>query len=499
MTHDTPPRGVNLHPSNHTPSALKQDTFDVIVIGSGQAGRNLAARTAEGGLSTLIVEEELFGGDCPFWACIPSKAMLRPNETLEVGRGMNGSKQLIDTGKTVDVDAVFTRRDGFVQMWDDTFIVDLSLSQKCSIVRGSATLTDVKRVEVKNVNGERITITANNAVVLSTGSDALIPTIPGLADIHYWTPRHATSTNTVPEDLLILGGGAVGTEMATVFLSLGSKVTILGSNESLLPKFEPEAGRRVAAALTAKGAKVVIGASVTSFEKTASGFIAKLSTGETIPGQIVLISTGRKPRSYGIGLEAVGLDPNALKVDDSLSVTGTKDHWLYAIGDVNGRNPVTHMAVYQARAAALTILARAQNIPNVEPKPWSKYAATADHETFPQVVFTDPNVASVGLTVQDAKNKGLNIKEAVAPGGFQFPGAWVHAEHNYDGWAQWVIDTDRNVLVGATIIGREAVDLLHASTVAIVGEIPVEKLWHAVPSFPTMSEIYVALLKASGY
>jgi pyruvate/2-oxoglutarate dehydrogenase complex dihydrolipoamide dehydrogenase (E3) component len=491
------PRGVNLHPLNYLPSDLKQDVFDVVVIGSGTPARTLATNTAAAGLDTLIVENELFGGDCPFWACIPSKALLRPGEALEVGRGMNGSKQLIDNGRSVDVEAVFSRRDSFVRMWDDSFLVDLALSQKCSIVRGTGALKGEKRVEVQNLNGETAMISAKHAVVLVTGSEAVMPAIQGLADVDHWSPRDATSANIVPDHLLIIGGGVAGCEMATAFLSYGSKVTILSKTSSLLPKFEPEAGKRVAAALTAKGAKVILGNSVKSFEKTTNGFNAVLSTGHTISGTTVLISAGRQPRTHGIGLETVGVDPSKLKVDDSLCVTAANGRWLYAVGDINNRNPLTHMGSYQARAAALTILAKAQNNADVKLEAWNKYTATADHETCTQVIFTDPNVALVGLTVTEAKKRGISVKEVAVP--FMFPGAWVHAERNYDGWAQWVIDIDRNVLVGATFIGREAAELLHASTVAIVGKVPIDRLWHAVPSFPTMSEIYVLLLTTSGY
>jgi pyruvate/2-oxoglutarate dehydrogenase complex dihydrolipoamide dehydrogenase (E3) component len=491
------PRNVQLHPTDHLPSTSKE-SYDVIVVGSGPVGRALCARTAAAGLSTVCVEQELFGGDCPFWACIPSKALLRPGEAIESARQISGAKELIRNDLQVDSEAIFARRDKFVQKWNDKFIVDLVSSQDVEIIRGTARLVGDKAVEVVNVNGERSQIQAIQAVVLATGSTATIPNISGLNQVEYWTPRHATSANEVPQHLIIVGGGVVGCEMATAYATLGSKVSLVCSARGLLSRFEPEAGRRVKISLEQRGAQIHLAENVDHVGKGMGGGIdVQLRNGEKISGSHLLLATGRKPTTEDIGLEELGIDNVlSLEVDDSLCVKIGSGKWLYAIGDANGRNPLTHMGVYQARAAALTIIARARG-QDPEIVPWSQYAATADHVSAAQVVVTDPNVASAGLTLAEAKKRGMNVKEVAVP--FIFPGAWVHAEFNYDGWAQWVIDTERHVLVGATIVGREAADLLHASTVAIVGQVPMERLWHAVASFPTMSEIYSQLLLASGY
>lgn len=282
--------------------------------------------------------------------------------------------------------------------------------------------------------------------------------------------------------------------MATFYGRIG-KVTLLQSRDGILPKFEPEASKRVGDALISYGVDVRLNTRVQSFHKKEVGFEARLTNGQTVTASTVLLAAGRRPRHTSVGLESVRIkDIYKLDVDDSLCVKGT--NWLYAMGDSNSRNMMTHMGEYQARAAALTIIAKSQG-QNITPQPWDQFSATADRECVTQVVFTDPQVASAGFTVAQAKARGINVQEVTVP--FQFPGAWVHAEFDFDGWAQWVIDVDKELLVGATFVGRGIGDLLHPSTVAIVGNVPIPRLWHAVAAFPTMSEIYSSLLAASGY
>ncbi|ETN45259.1 uncharacterized protein HMPREF1541_09090 [Cyphellophora europaea CBS 101466] len=495
-------RNIPLHPSNHLPLSLSRKTYDVIVLGSGPAGRRLASLTASAKLGTVIVENELFGGDCPFWACIPSKALLRPNEALGAGRQMGGSKQMIQEctpdGSTIDVQGVFKRRDGIVQGWDDTILLNLSLDQGVDVVRGQGKLTGVKKVEVTNLDGNQVVLEATQAVVLATGSEATIPKIEGLDQIDWWTSREATAANFVPEHLVILGGGVIGCEMATFYGSLGKRVTLISSSKRLLPRCEPEASELVKKSLTALGVEVCLSTAIDKLSKVDKDkFKADLASGDHLTGSVLLLATGRRASTQDLGLEDLGVKVHPkLEVSESLCVATATGKWLYAIGDANGRNPMTHMGVYQARTAGLAIIARSRKMALVE-EPFNDFSATADHEMVPQIIFTDPHVAMVGLTAAQAEAKGLNAKIVAVP--FMFPGAFVHAELNYEGWAQWVIDEDTKILVGATIVGREAGDLLHASTVAIVGRIPVPKLWHAVASFPSMSEVYTALLMASGY
>lgn len=496
-----PPRNVNLHPQGHSPNSLTQHNFDVIVLGSGPVGRQLGAKTAAKGLSTVIIEAELVGGDCPFWACVPSKALLRPAQALGVARQISGAKELVGPGQgraTVDVGAVFARRDRFTWSWDDTFVVDLTLSQHCSVVRGKGELLGEKKVRVRSFDGaEEATLTATHAVVLATGSEPVIPDIPGLAEVPYWTPREATSANEVPDHLIVLGAGAVGTEMATAYSAYGGEVSLISSSAELLPRQEPEAGKMVREALEEANVHVYVSARAQLVHSEGPNHVAvTLSDGKVVSGSTLLIATGRRPRTRDIGLETLGVAA-PLAVNDALGVASDGvGSWLYAIGDTNGLAPTTHMGSYQARTAANVIVARAEaakaGARPPDTGPWSALAHTADHAAVAQVVFTTPIVASVGLTLAEAQRRGLRAVRAVAVP-FTFPGAALHLESNYRGWAQWVVDAERGVLVGATFVGDDAADLVHASTVAIVGEVPVDRLRHAVPSFPTVSEVYTAL------
>ncbi|KAL4878939.1 hypothetical protein BJY04DRAFT_220768 [Aspergillus karnatakaensis] len=491
------PRTITLHPENHTPRTLPQTTFDVIVLGSGPAGRTLAAQTTTNSLSTLIIEAELFGGDCPFWACIPSKALLRPAETFATARSITGAKELIPTTPTVNVHAVFSRRDAFTQTWNDQPLIDASLSQNITIVRGRGQLLGKKQVNVRNINGEEAILTATQAVVLATGSDPVIPNIPGLSDVPFWTPREATSADQVPARLIIIGAGAVGTEMASAYASFGGKVTLLSSSKEILPRHEPQAGRIVRKALQEAQVSVRVSVRATRVQRNADDSVTVvLSDGSAVTGSTLLIATGRTPRIEGFGLEELGI-PARFAVDGSLVVTAAGGAWLYAVGDVNGLSPTTHMGSYQARIAANAIIARAKSgegLGFVDGRPWSAFTHCADERAVSQVIFSDPNVAQVGLTVAEAEKRKIKVRAVEA--GFQFPGAWVHAEFDYKGWANWVVDVEKNTLVGATFVGREAADLVHASTVAIVGEVPLDRLRHAVAPFPTVSEIYTALYAA---
>ncbi|KIW38617.1 uncharacterized protein PV06_09569 [Exophiala oligosperma] len=486
-------RTVNLHPANYLPDTLETTTFDIIVIGSGPCGRQVASKTTASGLTTLIIEDELWGGDCPFWACMPSKAILRPGEALAAARMLGGAKELIATNRLVDVEGVFARRDKIVHNYDDQWVVNLSLGQKCTVVRGRGSLVGDKKVLVRNGNGQQKTLTATHAVVLSTGSEPIIPDIKGIETIDYWTPREATSAKSVPGHLIIVGGGVVGSEMATAFSTFGSKVTLICPNSEILPKFEPQAGKLVREALTAQGVDFHLSAKVVEVWKEDDGYTSvKLTTGKIVTGSDVLLAAGRKPRTRGIGLENVGLTPS-LEVDPTMLVKPLEGMWLYAVGDTNMRSSTTHMGEYQGRVAANAIVARARGENVSDTKPWSSFNATADNLAVSQVVVTDPHLASVGLTLAEARKRGIDAKEVAV--GFNFPGAWVFGEFNYEGWAQWVVNAEKNVLVGATFVGREAGDLLHPSTVALVGEIPLDRLIHAVPSFPTRSEVYGLLLE----
>jgi len=466
-------------------------TYDVVVIGAGPVGENVADRATRGGLSAVIVESELVGGECSYWACMPSKALLRSSSALRAARRLPGAREAV-TG-TLDVAAVLARRDEFTSGWQDDGQVAWLDSAGIDLVRGHGRLAGVRVVEVSH--GDEITrLTARHAVVIATGSAALLPDIPGLREAGPWTSREATSVKEVPARLAVLGGGVVATELATAYASLGSAVTVLARG-GLLTRAEPFAGELVTAALRDSGVDVRLSAQVRSVERPGPVRIS-LGDGETIEVDEVLVAVGRTPRTDDLGLETAGLKPGDwLAVDDTLRVTGVPEGWLYAAGDVNHRALLTHQGKYQARAAGDVIAARALGKP-VRDEPWGAHVATADQRAVPQVVFTDPEVASAGLTAADAERAGYRIRVVDYEVG-AVAGASLHAD-GYRGRARMVVDEDRQVLIGFTIVGPDVAELLQAATIAIVGEVPLSRLWHAVPAYPTISEIWLRLLEAYG-
>jgi len=466
--------------------------YDLIVIGAGPVGENVADRAVQGGLSVVVVESELVGGECSYWACIPSKAMLRPGAALRAARDVQGAAAAV-TGE-LDAAAVLARRDTFVHDWDDTSQVEWLQGAGIDLVRGHGRLTGEREVTVTGADGTETVLVARHAVAVSTGSAALIPDVPGLRDVQPWTSREATGMREVPASLAILGGGVVGSEMATLFTSLGIPVTVI-ARSALLRGVEPFAGEAVAKALRDAGAVVRTGVEVDSAARDADGdVVLTLTDGSEVRAAEVLVATGRVPRTHDVGLDAVGLTPGAwLEVDDTLRVRGVD--WLYAVGDVNHRALLTHQGKYQGRAAGDVIAARARSR-TVDDAPWGVHVATADHFAVPQVVFTEPEVAAVGHTQASAEKAGLEVR-VLDYDLASVSGASEVADH-YRGQARAIVDEQRRVLVGATFVGQDVGELLHSATVAIVGEVPLERLWHAVPSYPTISEVWLRLLEAYG-
>jgi pyruvate/2-oxoglutarate dehydrogenase complex dihydrolipoamide dehydrogenase (E3) component len=466
--------------------------YDLVVIGAGPVGENVADRAKQGGLSVAIVESELVGGECSYWACMPSKALLRSGAVLRAARDVDGARQAV-TG-TVDVAAALRRRDAIVHEWDDTSQVDWLRGAGIDLVRGHGRLTGEREVTVTGPDDETVVLTARHAVAVSTGSAALLPDIEGLKDAAPWTSRDATGVREVPSSLAILGGGVVGSEMATLFASFGCAVTLI-ARSGLLGAMEPFAGEAVVEALREAGAVVRTGVDVESVSREAEGdVVLTLSDGSEVRAAEVLVATGRVPRTGDVGLESIGLEPGSwLEVDDTLRVRGFD--WLYAVGDVTHRALLTHQGKYQARAAGDVIAARALG-DDVEDAPWGRHVATADHSAVPQVTFTDPEIASVGHTEASAKAAGLGIR-VVDYDLSWISGASTHADH-YRGRARAIFDEHRRVLVGATFVGPDVAELLHSATIAVVGEVPVDRLWHAVPAYPTVSEVWLRWLEELG-
>ncbi|WP_375387776.1 dihydrolipoyl dehydrogenase family protein, partial [uncultured Amnibacterium sp.] len=439
---------------------------------------------------------ELVGGECSYWACMPSKALLRPGAALRAARHVEGAKQTV-TGR-IDPAAVFARRDAEVADYDDGGQVSWLESAGIDLVRGKARLDGPKQVVVTAPDGSEVRLTATHAVAVCTGSAALIPPIDGLAAAKPWTSREATSATAVPGRLIVLGGGVVGSEMATAYTSLGAKVTLVVRG-GLLGGMEHFAGQLVADALREAGADVRLGAGITAVQRSGGVVTATLDDGTAIEADEILVATGRTPRTDGLGLASVGLeDDDWLTVDDTLLVdapTNADDPWLYAVGDVNHRALLTHEGKYQARAAGRVIAARAKG-GSPDTGPWTRFTATADHAAVPQVTFTDPEVASVGLTEDAARRAGLRVRTSEYDLA-SVAGAGVY-DDAYVGRAKLVIDDERDVPVGATFAGYDVGEMLQAATIAVVGEVPIQRLWHAVPAYPTLSEVWLRLLETDG-
>jgi len=466
--------------------------YDVIVIGAGPVGENVADRTIAAGLSTVIVESELAGGECSYWACEPSKALLRPALLRADAMHVPGLDPAIKG--PLDVEAVLAHRNRMSADWKDDGQVEWIKSAGIDLLRGHGRLAGEREVSVETLDGDTVRLRARHAVAVCTGSRAALPPLPGIENLRPWTSREATSVQQPPQRLVIVGAGVVGVEMATAWQALGSRVTLLAREDGLLPRLEPFAGELVTERLREAGADVRFGISVVGAERVDNGEVrVTVSDGGEITADEVLFATGRAPRSEDIGLDAVGLKPGEwLATDDSLTVTAVPGNWLYAVGDVNRRALFTHQGKYQARIAGAVIASRARGV-QLDAGRWTPHSSTADIEAVPGVVFTDPEVASVGLTVREAERTGRGIEVVDYELG-HLAGA-VQYRPDYRGRARILIDRHRQVVVGATFVGPGVAELLYSATVAITGEVPIERLWHAVPAFPTISEVWLRLLE----
>lgn len=471
---------------------------DVIVIGGGPVGENAADRARAAGLEVMLVERELVGGECSYWACVPSKTLLRSAAAVRAAQRVGGAREAVTSA--LDVPAVLARRDYWVSDWSDQGGADWLASIGIGLERGHGRLDGERRVVVERPDGEELVVRARHAVVVATGSDPVMPPIAGLAEARPWTNREATSVSEPPARLAIIGGGVVAVEMATAFAGFGTEVTVL-ARSGLLGGMEPFAGEAVAAGLRSLGASVRLGVQPTLVERTETGeIVVTLDDGETVTADEVLVATGRQPRSDRLGLESVGLEAGDwVAVDDTMLATGASGNperpWLYAVGDLNHRALLTHQGKYQARAVGDLIAARALGRPQ-QTGPWGAHVATADHSAVPQVVFAEPEAVSVGLTAAAAKREGRSVR--LADVSFSsVSGAGIIAD-DYEGQARLVVDEARGTVVGATFVGQDVAELLQSATIAIVGEVPIDRLWHAVPAFPTMSEVWLRLLEALG-
>ncbi len=450
---------------------MAQDV-DVVVVGMGPGGEHVAGRAAEAGLDVVGVENRLLGGECPYWACVPTKMMVRAANLLAEARripGLAGDARVMPDWAPV-ADRI---RNEATDDWTDQPAVDRFTKQGGRFVRGTGTLTGPRTVRVAGPDGrEPQEFRARRGVVLATGTSPKIPPVAGLADAPYWTNREAVAATEAPESLIVLGGGPVGVELAQVFARFGTRVSVVESGDHLLHQEEPEAGALVADALRADGVAVHTGARAdsvthTNVAHTDDGFTMTLTGGAELTARRLLVATGRNTDLDRLGLETVGLDPAARTVPTDGQLRAGDGLW--AIGDVTGHGAFTHVAMYQAEIAVRDLLGES--------------GPPADYRAVPRVTFTDPEVGAVGLTEAQARERFRAVRTGLA----RLPATsrgWIHKAGN-DGFLKLVADAERGVLVGATSAGPTGGETLYGLVVAVQAEIPVSRLRHAIFAFPT--------------
>lgn len=435
---------------------------DVIVLGVGTCGEDLSLRLLGAGVDVVGIEAELVGGECAYWACLPSKMMIRAAGALQEARRVDS----LAGHATVEPDwaPVSARvRTEATGGWDDSTAVERFRSRGGQLVHGRGSLVGPRTVEV---DGQRFT--ARRGVVLATGSRPAFPPISGLADVGAWTTRDVIALEALPESLLVLGGGAIGCELGQVLARFGVAVTIVEAAEHLLPNEEPEASTALEAALAGEGIAVRTGTRVERVESRDGGIVAHMPTGADIAAERMLVATGRTVDLRGLGLDHVGIDESArrIPVDDRLRA----GDGIWAMGDVTGVSMFTHVALYQAAIVAADILG--------EEHPPARYDAV------PRATFTDPEVGSVGATEAEARAAGIDVEVVVKQLGSTFRG-WLHATGG--GVLKLVADRATGALVGATAVGPHAGEVLGMLTLAVHARVPISELRSMIYAFPTFA------------
>jgi pyruvate/2-oxoglutarate dehydrogenase complex dihydrolipoamide dehydrogenase (E3) component len=454
---------------------MSNQAYDAIVLGAGPAGEVVAGRLADGGWKVAIVEKDLVGGECSYYSCMPSKALLRPADVLAEARRIPGVP--VDEDDELDPEAVLRRRTEAIHDEDDSGQLPWLEERKIDLFRGAGRFVGAGRVAVGKDE-----LTASRAVIVATGSGALMPPIDGLDSVRAWNNRDATTAKKLPASMIVLGGGPVGSELSQAWASLGTKVTLVEGGPHLLGRDEPFAGEELAAALRGRfGVDVRIGDKVGAVRPGGAGVIAELQEGGAVEGEQILVAVGREPHTANLGLDAIGVEADEdgfLEVDDRMRVGG--DDALYAVGDVNGRSLFTHVGKYQAWIVTENLFGRT-------------VTAIAEGLGSPRVTFTDPQVAAVGRTLQQAEEAGIDARAVEVPTDGS-PGASFQGKGT-GGRSRLVIDQATETIVGATFTGFETADFLQAATIAIVAAVPRARLRHAIAPYPTRSEVWLKLLE----
>jgi pyruvate/2-oxoglutarate dehydrogenase complex dihydrolipoamide dehydrogenase (E3) component len=434
---------------------------DVVVLGLGTSGEDLALQLLDAGLEVAGIEAQLLGGECPYWACIPSKAMIRSGNLLQEARRVNGVAGTAEVSP--DWSLLASRvRDEITGNWDDSYAVERFEGKGGVFARGWGRLTGPNSIAV----GNRV-FTARRGIVIATGSAPFVPPIPGLADVHYWTTHEAIAADPLPESLIVLGGGAVGCELGQVFARFGTRVSILEGSHRLLSREEPEASEVIRSAFEEEGISVVTGEHAESVSEGREGIEVRTDAGRSIVAARLLVATGRKTDLSRLGLETAGLDGSGrfIEVDEQMRAT----EGIWAMGDISGRAMFTHVGIYQSTIIANEIIGRSQVIP--------------DFEAMPRVTFTDPEVGAVGITEGMAEERGIEVAIALKQVPSTFRG-WLHTVGN-KGIIKLIIDEQERVLLGATVVGPNAGEVLGMLSLAVHERTPLDRLRSMIYAFPT--------------